>query len=303
MKEEVFSLRHISQREWMAVAVVFVLLTATYTPTFLWMIHRWEATDSYYSHGYLVPFVSLWLLWLKRQFLYDWIRSRRSSVDQKGYSWGMGLFVLGILIHIFSGYFRIYFTSGFSLVLVLLGIAVYLYGIEIFRHVWFIVGFLVFMIPAPLVLIARLNLNLKLLATQAALVLMDLTGVLAVQDGSNIILENDTITVGNACSGLRSIISLLALGALYAYLFKGSTKPGEFHLRQAGKQILLFLCSIPVAMIANVLRIYVIGIVANIYGSELATGPVHDVSGYLLFAVAFGLLYLTGRALDLIIRT
>jgi exosortase len=159
----------------------------------------------------------------------------------------------------------------------------------------------VFMVPLPLLIISGLSLNLKLLATEWSLGLLDISGVLAVQDGSRILFTNDSITVGNACSGLRSIISLLALGAVYAYVFWGERSEGESIWLHHLKKILLFLFSIPIAMTANILRIYFVGLVANWYGSEIATGTVHDISGYMVFVVALVLLYLAGLVLDRVI--
>ena len=298
-----FSLALISPQQWMGTGFLFILIGIIYGPTLAWMFQRWGARESYYSHGYLVPLVTLWLLWTNREDLYAFIRRRQAEKKVPGSIIGLLLILLAIFLHILSGYFRVYFTSGFSILLLLFGISIYLFGSGIFRKTWFAIGFMAFMVPLPLLVIAGLNLRLKLFATHYALSLINLTGILAVQDGSRILFENDSVTVGNACSGLRSIISLLALGALYAYIFKGKTKFEKDRFRNGIKQILLFFSSIPIAMAANILRIFLIGVIAYFYGSELATGTIHDFSGYLLFAVAFGFLYLMGRLLDLIIRT
>lgn len=295
-----FYVDRVTQSQWAGAAVLLGVLIAIYLPTLIWMLHRWMAAESYYSHGFLVPVVSLWLLWLKRGEIYDHISSKGRSAP--GHRLGMVLIVAAVVLHLLSGYFRVYFTSGFSMVILLSGIVVYLFGKGILRSTWFALVFFLFMVPLPLLVVSGLNLKLKLLATSAALQLLDLTGVLAVQDGSTIILTDDTLTVGNVCSGLRSIISLLALGALYAWLFRGTVR-GEHRAGVRIKQVMLFVLSIPVAMAANILRIYFLGLVAESYGSAVATGLVHDISGYLLFAVAFGLLYLCGRILDAVVRT
>lgn len=295
-----FSLRMITTEQWAAAGIVLLLLIMIYLQTLIWMLHRWMAVDSYYSHGFLVPIVMLYLLWERRQSLYE---ATQDLTETAGKGLGLGLILAALLMHVLSGYFRVFFTSGFSFVLMLYGVSIYLYGKKIFRHIWFAFGFLAFMIPLPLLVIAGLSLRLKLLATAWALRVLDLVGILAVQDGSRIIFVNDAITVGDACSGLRSIIALLALGSVYAYVFKGTLKPGENRVGHRIKQVILFLCSIPVAMVANVLRIFIVGLVANSYGSALATGTVHDISGYMLFLVAFLLLFLIGKGLDLLIRT
>lgn len=292
---QAFRLGQISSWQWAGAGLVAGLIAMAYFPTLEWMVQRWGAAESYYSHGYLVPFVTLWLIWQKRDFLW---RENRDEVLSGRAAWGLALTAAALFLHLASGYFRIFFTSGFSLVLLLSGIALYLFGPRLLRSIWFALAFLLFMVPLPLLAIAGLNLRLKLLVTEWALTLLNAVGILAVQDGSTILFEHDTLTVGNACSGLRSIISLLALGALYAYLFRSkSASPGS-RWRHGLKQVLLFLSSVPVAMVANILRIFLLGVVAHFYGSRVATGTVHDVSGYLLFAVAFALLYLVGKALD-----
>ncbi len=292
---QAFRLGQISSRQWAGAGLVAGLIAVAYLPTLEWMEQRWGAAESYYSHGYLVPFVTLWLIWQKRDLLWRENRGESSSVCA---GWGLALTAAALFLHLASGYFRVFFTSGFSLVLLLSGIVLYLFGRRTLRSLWFALAFLLFMIPLPLLAIAGLNLRLKLLVTEWALALLNAVGILAVQDGSTILFEHDTLTVGNACSGLRSIISLLALGALYAYLFRSKSAAGGNRWRHGLKQVLLFISSVPVAMAANILRIFLLGVVAHFYGSRVATGTVHDVSGYLLFAVAFGLLYLVGKALD-----
>ncbi len=292
---QAFRLGQISSRQWAGAGLVAGLIAVAYFPTLEWMVQRWGAAESYYSHGYLVPFVTLWLIWQKRDFLW---RENRGEASSACAGWGLALTAAALLLHAASGYFRVFFTSGFSLVLLLSGLVLYLFGRRTLRSLWFALAFLLFMIPLPLLAIAGLNLRLKLLVTEWALALLNAVGILAVQDGSTILFEHDTLTVGNACSGLRSIISLLALGALYAYLFRSKSAAGGRRWRHGLKQVLLFISSIPVAMAANILRIFLLGVVAHFYGGRVATGTVHDVSGYLLFAVAFGLLYLVGKALD-----
>src|ERR1700733_11233419 len=106
---------------------IFVLLI--YVPAFIWMWDRWFARDSYYSHGILIPFVTAYLIWQKRDVL--------KKIKPESSPWGLRLFFLGIAIHLLSALFRVYFTSGFSMIIVLYGLTLHFYGSKTFKEVFF----------------------------------------------------------------------------------------------------------------------------------------------------------------------
>jgi exosortase len=148
---------------------------------------------------------------------------------------------------------------------------------------------MLFMVPLPLEVMADTSLKLKLLATRMAMALLDMTGILTINDGSTIYLENGScLTVGNACSGLRSLIALIFLGVVFASL-SDLSRPRKF---------LLFLASMPIAIIANVFRVYLLCLIAHFWGSQRIEGVIHDASGYLIFVIAFLLLYAVNRLLN-----
>jgi exosortase len=250
-----------------------VLMGITYYTTFVWMVDRWMAADSYYSHGFLIPLVSGFLIWQRRE--------RIAAGGIVPSAWGLVWLALGILLQLGSAVWRIYFTAGFSMLFVILGLIQFVFGTRAARETLFAVAFLVFMVPLPLSVIAELSLKLKLLAAHLAVRVISLTGIVAVQEGSMIHFPTCTMTVGDVCSGLRSIISLLALGAVFGHM-RGLRWP--YHLT-------LFVASVPIALCANVLRIVGLCFVANFWGVALATGTLHDLSGFLLFAVALAMLY------------
>jgi len=130
-------------------AIAAVLLLLTYFPTILWMWDRWFAKDSYYSHGILIPFVSGYLIWQRKEQL--------MKVQLKPSAWGMRLIVLGVGIHLLSSLFRVYFTSGFSILITLVGIILNFYGSEVLRLIAFPVAFLFFMVPLPLFIITNMS--------------------------------------------------------------------------------------------------------------------------------------------------
>lgn len=260
--------------------ILALTLIYAYVPSFVWMWDRWFARDSYYSHGVLIPFVSLYLVWNKRHDLAAIVPSRST--------WGLPLIVVGILVHIFSSILRIYFTSAFSMLFVLCGLILHFYGRDFFRKVCFPVLFLFFMIPMPLVVIVNLSFQMKLFAADISTRILNSIGLLAVRKGSVISMQHSYVIVDDICSGLRSLISLAALGSLFAYWLRGGG------IRKG----IVLLSTVPISVIANVGRVVFLAFVSEVWGSEVATGIVHDISGFLVFALAFFFLLVVSKLIE-----
>jgi exosortase len=264
---------------YLKIALISILIILTYYQTFIWMEDRWRSASSYYSHGYLVPFITVFLIWRSRSCFQETTFSSSTL--------GIVLFSTGAFIHIASAFMRIHFTSGFSFILVLLGIVFFLFGKDIGKKLLFPILFLIHMIPLPLSAIAELSLKLKLFAAGCAISLINLTGIPAIQDGSKLFFSDSSLVVGDVCSGLKSLIALIAFGTLYAHMSSVSNyaKP------------ILFLASVPAALIANIIRILILCIIANNWGSDVATGRAHDITGLLIFGTAFILMFCFGSSL------
>ncbi len=264
------------QSELILIAVFLIM----YIPTFLWMWQRWFARDSYYSHGILIPFVSIYLIWQKRDEL--------AKCKIKSSPLGLKLIIIGLVIHVFSSLFRVYFTSGFSMLFVLIGLILHFYGFAILKIVAFPIAFLFFMIPLPMVVISNISFKMKLFAAHIAAVILNKMNILAIREGSIIKMRHTHVVVDDVCSGLRSLISLTALGSIFAYWMTTGWV----------KKTILFLSTIPIAIITNVIRVIFLSFVSEIWGAQYATGFVHDFSGFLVFAIAFVLLYFVGKVLE-----
>lgn len=268
-----------------------VLLLIAYFPTLLWMWHRWMEKESYYGHGVLIPFVSLFLVWQRRKVLKDaWVNGRGSRVKGVGSGGeGLGLWAMGcgLLVHVVCAALRVYFVSGFSFIFMLCGLILFFFGREMLRRLTFPLFFLVTMIPLPLVLIGNLTVRLKLFATEAATFVLNRIGFPSVHDGNVIIMPHSHIIIEAPCSGLRSLISLLTLGLIFAYAMK----------IPLWKKCVLFLSSIPIAMATNIIRILLLATVNDLYGEKAAMGFFHDASGFAVFAIAFAMLYGVGNIL------
>ena len=269
-----FLKKHIKE---LSIASIFLL---TYVPTLIWMWDRWFARDSYYSHGVLIPFVTGFLIWQQREAL--------ASIKPAGSPWGMPVIILGMFIHISSSLFRVYFTSGFSMLIVFIGLILFFYGSKILRKILFPVMFLVFMIPVPMVVISNVSFKMKLFAAKIAASMLNNIGLAAVQAGSIIKMRHTQVVVDDVCSGLRSLISLGALGSIFAYWMDGAM----------WRRVLLFLSTIPIAIATNVARIIFLASISEIWGQQYADGFVHDMSGFMIFALAFVLLFAVGKVLE-----
>ena len=248
-----------------------ILLFGIYFQVLVELVSQWW-DDPNYSHGFLIPLVSGYLIWRRRQNL--------KSIPLKKSNLGLLILIAGLGIYIVGTAAAEYFTVRFSLVVVISGLVLYFGGRQFFKEIWFPLVFLLFMIPIPYVIYYTISFPMQLFSTRLASSVVHLTGIPAVRQGNIIHLPNYSLEVVEACSGLRSLISLSALGAIFAYLTQKTTF----------SRTLLFLLSIPIAIGANVFRLFVTAIGAVIIGPEFAEGFLHQFSGVVVFI--FGLISL-----------
>ncbi|MFH0827580.1 MAG: exosortase/archaeosortase family protein [Candidatus Omnitrophota bacterium] len=260
--------------------IIGAVALGVYIPVFIWVFDRWTSAETYYSHGILIPIISIFLVWQKRKKL----NLLKFNPTRKGWLF----FIPGILIYLISSLWGVYFSAGFSLLLVLTGLILLFLGRQFLKKLLFPLFFLIFMIPLPMVAIANLSFRLKILASQVAVFIVNMLGLPAIREGSVIKTAHSYLVVEDPCSGIRSLIALIALGTLLAYLSRLS-KP---------KKVVLFLSAIPIAIFSNVIRIAALTLVSEMYGSKVATGTFHDVMGIMVFVIAFLGLALVGKVLE-----
>ena len=164
-----------------------------------------------------------------------------------------------------------------SLLLVLPGMVLLFGGRDWLRQLMFPIMFLAFMVPLPEVIIANVSFRLKIFAAQLSTLMVNSLGVPAIREGSLIRTRHANLMVEDPCSGIRSLIALIALGALIAY-FSNLSRP---------QRAIIFVASIPIAVATNVIRIATLTLIGEIYGEQYATGMVHDTIGVLVFVLAF----------------
>ena len=236
------------------------------------------ARDSYFGHGFLIPLVSLYWVWRKRKELAASIGVRKGIESMSSAVWGLILLITGVSIQLFSSMFRIYFLSAFSMVALLLGSILFAFGGRVAKLVWFPIVFLVLMIPMPLLFISEVTLRMKFFVSEVSTHLLNAIGIESLRQGSYIYTPHAAVLVGDPCSGLRSFLAFLCLGVVFAY---GS--------RMAlWKRFILVMAGLPLALFSNVIRVFFMGFLAEIYGMDLiASKVVHDGGGILTFVIAF----------------
>lgn len=250
-------------------AAIAGCLALVYYPIVEPLLSRFDARDSYYSHGYLVPFVTAFLIWNKRETI--------ATIPLQGSLWGLPLIIGALLLHTTSYFLKINFPSYASCLVAIFGIMLFIGGWRFTKAMAFPLGFLIFMIPLPKMIIHSITFEMKLLATQISTALVNLMGIDVTFQGSRIFFDGGFLWVGDPCSGLRSLISFLALGTVLVQLVPGA----------AWKKVLLFLSVIPIAILSNVGRIVILTVASYIYGSQVADGLLHDFTGILVFIFGF----------------
>jgi EpsI family protein len=276
-------------------AGVFVSMVAMFAGTFQEMWVRWFPVwkrthlslydrlvegQSYYTHGPLVPLVSIFIFLLLVR--HTKIRIKPSRV--------LGGVVLGagLLLHLVSVFARVNFSSAVAMIIMLAGLVLVFWGKAALKRFWFPIAFLLFMVPLPMDTMYKLAFQFKMMASEVGVTIANGLGPVVERGGNHVVIEGGKqLTVANVCNGLRTMISLLAFGALYAYVCK---LKGVWRL-------LIFLLTIPVALVANSLRIVSLILVAHWTNVEFATGWYHDVSGLLVFVAAFFLMFGLERAI------
>lgn len=270
-------------RIYIKLAIILACLAVLYSRVVQGLVSDWINLPDF-SHGFLIPIVSFY-------FVYE--RRKQFSVLSPSSNWaGLGLIIFGILLLLLGNLATEYFTMRFSMLVVFGGIILFLLGNDFFKTLLFPIIFLIFMIPIPSILMDRITFPMQLFASKVAANTLYLIGIPVLREGNVMLLANTSLEVAEACSGIRSLISLLALSIVFAYLSH----------KETWKRILLVLSTFPIAIIANAARVSGTGILAHYYGDSVAQGFFHGFSGWILFVVAFVCLFGVGTFLSKVNR-
>ena len=238
-----------------------------YYPVLIGLVNAWKGSDEY-SHGFLIIPISAYIIWQKKNAL-SRVAFRPSWI-------GIIVVVTSLLIYTVARYADILTLAPVAMVLSLFGLVLYLYGFPMFKELFFPLCFLFFMMPVPAQVYSALTIPLQLLVSKVSVGFTHLLDLPVLREGNVIHLPDQTLQVVQACSGLRSMISLLMLSAVFGYLTLHSNI-----LRG-----ILFVSGVPVAVFVNIIRVVIMILAFHYFKYDLTEGAVHTVFGVVIFALA-----------------
>jgi len=262
---------------------LFLLVTVfimVFFPTWKSLFNAWSSSDDY-SHGFLIVPLSLYFIWQKKENL--------AAVTVKPSWFAFPLILLSLVLYLVSQYAGILTLAPFAMILFIGSSVIFLFGCQLFNICLFPLFLLLFMIPVPGQIYAAITIPLQLFVTKVTVFIASSIGIPILREGNVLSLPEHTLQVVQACSGLRSIMTLLTLGIVIAY----------FSLKSNLLRTILFFLAIPIAILVNVVRVLLMVIAFYYYNFDLATGTIHTVFGGVIFGLAMLLFIFSRRGLAL----
>jgi exosortase len=232
------------------------------------------------SHGLLVPFISVYLIWKKRHDL-------ASLPIQTSYS-GLVLLVSSLVVFILGYGGGIHVLPRLAFVAAVMGAFLYNYGNDIFLKLAFPLAFLIFMVPVPVSIEGLVSFKLQLWMTQISALILDALSIVVLREGNILIFSNCSLEVAEACSGIRSLMAYIMLGCLFGYMMHGSL------IRRS----VMVLIALPLTFVINSARVVGTGLLAYYYGPGVARGFLHEFSGIVIFLVGLIMFFFIYRLLE-----
>jgi len=271
VKESSMTFAYAIRINWMYAVTGLMLILLVYVSIIQGMVLDWYNDDNY-SHGFLVPFISGWFVWT------NW--EKISLAEVRPALRGLPVIVCALLLLVLAWFGTEYFTMRSSMIVLLAGGILFIYGVEVFRELRLPLGYLFFMVPVPYIIYDAVAFSLKMFVSWLSVNVLQFIGLLVMREGNIIQFPNITLEVADACSGLRSLVSLLALSVAISFISQKKT----------WKRWVLALSAVPVAVLTNALRVIVTGILSKYYGQAAAEGFFHEFAGMMVFGVALAML-------------
>ena len=260
-----------SARSWQ-LGILGALILWLYWPTLGRLIGQWW-NDPNFSHGFFVPLFSAFVIWQEKD--------RLASILPRPSWWGLVPLVIGLGVLVVGRMGAELFLDRSSLLLVLAGIVIVFAGWTLFRAILFPWAFLLMMIPIPTIVLNQITFPLQLLASRVAATVLPLFGVPVLREGNVINLPAMPLEVAEACSGIRSLMSLITLAIIYGFLME----------KRVWVRWLLAFASVPITVFANDVRIVGTGLLVQYWDPEAAEGYFHASWGWIIFVVSLVMLY------------
>jgi len=255
---------------WTAVGWFGVLLVVCYAPILAALVKNWN-DDADMGHGFFVPIIAAYIAWLKRDEI--------ANLPTRPNWWGLLIVIYGAFQMYIATLGAELFLARTSFVISIIGMVLLLGGTQYLRVFAFPLFLLFFMVPIPAIIYNRITFPLQIYASEAADSVLGLLGYAVLREGNILELPSQRLSVVEACSGIRSLLSLSFLALVYGYFFEKKT----------WVRVALFLSTIPIAMIANAARVTLTGILSEIK-PELAEGFFHEFSGWVIFMIALAIM-------------
>ncbi|MFB3777568.1 MAG: exosortase/archaeosortase family protein [Bryobacteraceae bacterium] len=267
---------------WAAVAWFGAFLLLCYAPVLLRLVRQW-IDDEDMGHGFFVPIVAGYIIWQKREELL----SERPSPTW----WGLLLVAWGALQLLVATLGAELFLARTAFLISLIGVVLTLAGFRILRRIAYPLFLLLFMVPIPAILYSQITFPMQLFASQVADWALSVLGIPVLREGNILELASQRLNVVEACSGIRSLLSLSFLSLVYAYFFD----------KKVWMRAVLLVATLPIAIIANASRVTLTGLVSE-YDAELARGVFHYASGWVIFMIALAILVAFHQIVSLFYR-
>jgi len=261
------------------ISILLIIFCAIFLPVFISLVKFWTNSEDY-SHGFFILPLSLYIIWQKKDTL--------KKIPVQPSNWGLFIIIFFLLVFIIARTGEIATLSPICMILIIIGIIVYFYGFLICKELFFPLFFLFFMIPVPSQIYSALTIPLQLFVTKATVFIAGLMGIPIYREGNVIHFSNHTMQVVQACSGLRSMVSLLALGAIFGYFF----------LRSNMLRGILFVAGVPISIIVNILRVFLMVIAYHYFRYNLTADSIHTIFGIIIFIMALIIIAATQRGLS-----
>jgi exosortase len=262
-----------------AFLTVFCIATGLYLRVLIKLVSDWWS-DANYSHAFVIPLFAGFVLWERRKKL--------ARIPLRPSWWGLAISVLALVLLVLGVLGAELFLARISLLILLAGVIVLFFGLECFRAVLFPWASLILAVPIPAIVFNQITLPLQLFASEFATYLLSMCGVPVLRDGNILHLPSTTLEVVAACSGVRSLVSLISLATFYGYVRR----------RTLRRRLALVALSIPIAVGTNSLRVMGTGLLAEYWNADKAQGFFHTFAGLVVFSSSMLLLIL----IDLIAR-